>query len=69
MWDPNFKKGMLFSNRKVFKEAIRQYVRKNMYNVKLARNDKKRVKTVCKERCPWSMWWAKFNSIDKLDHT
>ena len=57
MRDPHFKKkGMLFSNGEVLKEAIRQYGIKNRYNLKLEKNDKKRVKVVCKVGCPWSLW-------------
>ena len=55
MRDPHFKKGMLFSNREVLKEAIRKYGIKNKYNLKLEMNDKKRVKAVCKVGCPWSL--------------
>ena len=42
MRDPHFKKGMLFSNKEVLKEVIRQYDIKNRYNLKLKRNDKKK---------------------------
>ena len=55
---------MLFSNKEALKEAIRQYGRKNRYNVKLRRNDKKRIKVVCKEECLWTLWAAKFNPKD-----
>ena len=55
MRDPHFKKGILFSNGEVLKEAIGQYGIKNKYNLKLERNDKKRVKAVCKIGCPWSL--------------
>ena len=52
MRNPYFKKDMLFSNSEVLKDAIRQYGIKNRYNMKLERNDKKRVKVVCKVCCP-----------------
>ena len=60
---------MLFSNREMLKEAIRQYVRKNRYNVELRRNDRKRVKAACKEECPWTLWVAKFNPKHLQDLT
>ena len=69
MRDPQFKKGMLFSNREVLKEAIRKYGIKNRYNVKLKRNDKKKVKAIFKVGCPWSLWGAKFNPQNQFDHT
>ena len=52
MKDLHFKKGMLFSNKDVLKEAIRKYGIKNRYNLKLERNAKKRVKAICKVSCP-----------------
>ena len=46
MESPTLEKGMLFSSRESHKEAVKQYGRKNMYNLKFARNDRIRVKAI-----------------------
>ncbi|XVF50847.1 hypothetical protein PTKIN_Ptkin04bG0136700 [Pterospermum kingtungense] len=69
MENPSFVKGMVFASREIFKDAIRQYGRKNKYNLKLVRNDKKKVKAICKSDCIWSLWAAKFDPNDAADPT
>ncbi|GKV51117.1 hypothetical protein SLEP1_g57791, partial [Rubroshorea leprosula] len=48
--------GMLFKDRELLKQAIKQEARMNRVEVKFEKNDKKRVKAICKEEnCPWEM--------------
>ncbi|KAG6409286.1 hypothetical protein SASPL_127323 [Salvia splendens] len=47
MKDPKFKHGMLFTNKEVLKQAIRQYAIVNKYNVKVVRNENDRVNANC----------------------
>ncbi|GKV44483.1 hypothetical protein SLEP1_g51664 [Rubroshorea leprosula] len=49
--------GRLFKDRELLKQAIKQEARMNRVEVKFEKNDKKRVKAICKEEnCPWEMW-------------
>ena len=41
----------------------------NRYNLKFKRNDKKKVKAVCKKKCSWTVWVTKKNAIDFDDPT
>ncbi|KAL1549782.1 hypothetical protein AAHA92_17835 [Salvia divinorum] len=47
MKDPKFRHGMLFTNKEVLKQAIRQYAIVNKYNVKVVRDEKDRVNANC----------------------
>ncbi|XVF86163.1 hypothetical protein PTKIN_Ptkin18bG0018100 [Pterospermum kingtungense] len=69
MRNPQFSKGLIFASREVIKEAIRQYDRLNRFNIRFVRNDKKRVKAICADGCPWSLWAAKLNPKNVADST
>ncbi|KAK8713463.1 hypothetical protein V6N13_148679 [Hibiscus sabdariffa] len=56
MEKPKFVKGLVFPNRTVLKEAIKQYGRVNRVEVKLKKNGKWRLQAICKEGCPWKLW-------------
>ncbi|KAL1559902.1 hypothetical protein AAHA92_10191 [Salvia divinorum] len=47
MKDPKFHHGMLFTNKEVLKQAIRQYSIVNKYNIKVVRDEKDRVNAKC----------------------
>ncbi|KAL4304601.1 hypothetical protein GQ457_10G004540 [Hibiscus cannabinus] len=47
--NPKFKKGLLFSDQKIFKAAVKQYAVKNRFNIRLKVNDSARVQAVCKD--------------------
>ncbi|KAL4362749.1 hypothetical protein GQ457_04G007640 [Hibiscus cannabinus] len=49
--NPKFKKGLLFSDQKIFKTALKQYAVKNKFNIRLKVNDSARVQAVCKDGC------------------
>lgn len=67
--NPKIEKGMIFSDREALKEAIKQYGRRNRYNLKFVRNEKLRVKAICKEKCTWVLWGSKMSRSDKSDNT
>ncbi|KAH7844546.1 hypothetical protein Vadar_029198 [Vaccinium darrowii] len=59
MEDPKFKIGMFFSSTKDFKAAIKHHAIKHQRNVKLVKNDKRRVRAKCQKPCPWEVYAAK----------
>ncbi|KAL4271437.1 hypothetical protein GQ457_13G024100 [Hibiscus cannabinus] len=67
--NPELKVGMVFSDRDVLKDAIKNYSLQIMYTIRLKFNDKRRVKAVCKPGCPWVVWGARLNPHDPLDNT
>ncbi|KAK8690553.1 hypothetical protein V6N13_074085 [Hibiscus sabdariffa] len=69
MMKPKFVKGLVFPNRTVLKEAIKQYGRVDRVEVKLKRNDNRRLQAICKEGCPWKLWAAPMNPKDSKDQT
>ncbi|KAK8543725.1 hypothetical protein V6N13_025896 [Hibiscus sabdariffa] len=69
MDNPELKVGMVFADREVLKEAIKNYSLQNKYKIRLKFNDKRRVKAVCKPGCPWVVWGARLNPHDPLDNT
>ena len=66
MENPNLEKDMLFSSRESLKEAVKQYGRKNKYNLKFARNDRRRLKAICKKKLSMGVMGSKFNPKDKM---
>ncbi|KAK8590295.1 hypothetical protein V6N13_057189 [Hibiscus sabdariffa] len=48
----------------ILKEAIKMYGIKNMYSVKLKRNDSKRSQVTCKSGCTWVLWATPINGED-----
>ncbi|KAK8614013.1 hypothetical protein V6N13_122392 [Hibiscus sabdariffa] len=67
--NPKFKKGLLFSDQKIFKAALKQYAVKNRFNIRLKVNDSARVQAVCKDGCPWMVWASKMYPKDKTNKT
>ena len=57
MQDLEFKVGMLFGTADIFRKAIRAHAVKHRRNVKFQKNDKHRVRAVCKsEACNWFVY-------------
>ncbi|KAL4289578.1 hypothetical protein GQ457_14G016010 [Hibiscus cannabinus] len=69
MVNPKFVKCLIFSDRNVLKEEIKHYGRVNRVQVKLQKNDTKRIQAVCQETCPWKLWAAPMNPKDITDQT
>ncbi|KAL4309024.1 hypothetical protein GQ457_01G010200 [Hibiscus cannabinus] len=63
MENPKFKVSLVFPNKETLKEALRQYGRKNRYYVKFDINDRRRLRAVCKDGCPWKLWASKTDSV------
>ncbi|XP_058217282.1 uncharacterized protein LOC131328349 [Rhododendron vialii] len=65
MEDPQFKMGMLFSTPQEFKAAVKQHAIKHQRQVKMVKNDKRRIKAKCfggtdpEKPCPWEVYAAK----------
>lgn len=59
MEDPRFMKGQYFNSAKEFKEAVKQHAIKHQRNVKLVKNDKRRVRAKCESPCEWLVYAAK----------
>ncbi|MFQ6663695.1 hypothetical protein Gotur_031118 [Gossypium turneri] len=68
MSNPRFKVGMLFKSKDSLKEAAK-YGRLNSYFIKFPKNDLKRLKTICWEKCSWFIWASKLNPNDPIDQT
>ncbi|KAK8694272.1 hypothetical protein V6N13_071826 [Hibiscus sabdariffa] len=69
MKKPKFVKGLVFPNRIVLNEAIKQYETVNRLEVKLKKNDKQRLQATCKEGCPWKLWTTPLNSKNNMSQT
>ncbi|KAK8707728.1 hypothetical protein V6N13_058781 [Hibiscus sabdariffa] len=69
MVNPKFVKGLIFYDRKVLKEAIKHYRRVNRVQVKLQKNDLKRIQVVCQETCLWKLWATPMNPEGITDQT
>uniref|UniRef100_A0A2N9H3P9 Uncharacterized protein n=1 Tax=Fagus sylvatica TaxID=28930 RepID=A0A2N9H3P9_FAGSY len=66
MSNPEFKIGMIFSDNKELKEAIRAYKIKWGFPLKFKKNEPKRVRVICAKGCDWRMhaiWKKDSNSF------
>ena len=61
MNNPIFKVGMLFPSIEMLRKATTDYSLKERVEIKLPRNDKRRVRAHCADRCPSNMY-ASFDS-------
>lgn len=59
MEDPRFKLGMIFSTTKDFKTTIKEHEIKQQRNVKLVKNDQRRVRARCEAPCEWEVYIVK----------
>ncbi|KAK5812331.1 hypothetical protein PVK06_027760 [Gossypium arboreum] len=67
MSNPRLKVGMFFKSKDSLKEAAKQYGRLNSYFIKFPKNDLKRLKVVCNEKCSWFIWASRLNPNDPTD--
>ncbi|KAG8493248.1 hypothetical protein CXB51_010730 [Gossypium anomalum] len=69
MNNPILKVGMLFRSKDSLKEAAKQYGTLNSYFIKFPKNDLRRLKAVCNEKCSWFIWASRLNPNDPTDQT
>lgn len=62
--NPVFKVGMVFPSVEVLKKAITEYSLKARVDIKMPRNEQKRLRAHCVEGCPWNLY-ASFDSRSK----
>ncbi|XP_060972424.1 uncharacterized protein LOC115704296 [Cannabis sativa] len=53
MKNPIFHLRMVFASKKVVKEALREYAIKNGRQIRFVKNDKRRIRVICQESCPF----------------
>ncbi|CAK8574720.1 unnamed protein product [Lathyrus sativus] len=53
-----------FASKQDFKNGIRTYAIHNGRNMKFKKNDKKRMRVICKKGCPWEAYCAKIQDED-----
>ncbi|XP_020413915.1 uncharacterized protein LOC109947655 [Prunus persica] len=65
--NPEFRIGMQFANKDKLKEAIREYAIVQGRNIKLVKNDNKRIQTKCAgyTKCPFILWASKKMDTNK----
>jgi hypothetical protein len=56
MKNPTFSVGLVFSSVQELRDAIHEYSVKNRVEIKMPRNEKKRVRAHCAEGCPWNLY-------------
>jgi len=59
--NPIFRVGMLFPSVEMLRKAITEYSLRERVEIKMPRNDKRRVRAHCADGCPWNMY-ASFDS-------
>ncbi|MFQ6643123.1 hypothetical protein Gotur_017965 [Gossypium turneri] len=69
MSNVRLKVGMLFKSKDSLKEASKQYGRLNSYFIKFPKNDLKRLKGVCNEKCYSFISASRLNPNDPTDQT
>ncbi|XP_020173219.1 uncharacterized protein [Aegilops tauschii subsp. strangulata] len=53
---PEFKVGQTFASVELLRRAIKEYSCHERVDIKCPRNDRKRVKGICEDGCPWSLY-------------
>ncbi|CAL1388474.1 unnamed protein product [Linum trigynum] len=56
MENPQFFLGQVFSDLKIFREAIRSYSIKNKFPLRFVHSDRGRVQVCCDKNCKWDIW-------------
>jgi hypothetical protein len=54
--NPIFKVGMIFKSVEMLRKAITQYSMKQRVEIKMPRNEKKRLKAHCADGCLWNLY-------------
>ncbi|WVY90022.1 hypothetical protein V8G54_035536 [Vigna mungo] len=67
MFDYNWELGTYFANKEDILNAIKSYAVENDINLKLVKNDKKRIRVIClgsKGECPWVAYFGFMGAIN-----
>ena len=64
MHNPIFKLGQLFATPEILRKAITEYSLKHRVEIKLPRNEKKKIEAHCAEGCRWNL----YASVDSRSH-
>lgn len=54
--NPNFKVGLVFPSVEKLRQAITEYSVRNRVEIKMPRNDRRRIRAHCEEGCPWNLY-------------
>jgi hypothetical protein len=54
--NPMFKVGMVFDSVEMVRAAINEYNMKNRVEIKMPRNDQRRIRAHCAKGCPWTLY-------------
>ena len=61
--NPSFKVGMVFESVEILRKAITEYSLKNRVDIKMPRNDQRRIRAHCPTGCPWTMYASKDSRV------
>ncbi|XP_066310849.1 uncharacterized protein [Miscanthus floridulus] len=54
--NPVFKVGIIFESAELLRKAITEYSMKHRVDIKMPRNEKKRLRAICEKGCPWNLY-------------
>jgi hypothetical protein len=55
----SFKVGMVFDKVETLRKAITECGLKNRVDIKITRNDQRRIRAHCADDCPWTLYASK----------
>ena len=64
--NPTFKVGMVFESVEILRKAITEYSLKNKVDIKMPRNDQRRIRAHCVVGCPWTLYASKNSRVKTL---
>ena len=66
MSNPSFKVGMVFESVEILRKAITKYSLKNKVDIKMPKNDQRRIRAHCAVGCPWTLYASKNSRVKAL---
>ena len=64
--NPTFKVGMVFESVEILRKAITKYSLKNKVDIKMPKNDQRRIRAHCAVGCPWTLYASKNSRVKAL---